>query len=519
MRAGAAILLILVTAAFLSCSDQGGGKAGPEARTPLGRVIIVGFDGLEPTFVKKWMDAGLLPHFQRMADGGSLGDLTTVLPPSSASAWTSAVTGVNPGKHGIYGFLKESGPNASLPPVFNTSLDRGFRPVWDVLGSYGRKSCIVNIPLTSPADSLNGLMIAGFPHASDDDDSYYWPRSLGSILGDYSFDAFRVTCAKNREERFLQKMHSISSKRLHLGLRLFEEKEWDLYWIVYTFPDRFQHYMWKYMDPDHPMYDPINGPVYADQIKRAYELADSYLGEYMERMREDDLLIVMSDHGFGHLYYTINANNFIQRTVGSTDNVICGDFFGGKFKIEVSGPGAEERYASIKRRLIEGLRQLKSPLDGTAIVDSIYLKDEIWTGPYLSQAPDIYCMEKPGFLFFTLPKTPDLRLLDSGPSPDKAFSGFHRRDGTLGLYGRYVRPGQEVDGRIVDIPAMIMAYLGVPAPAELDGKIPDRAFLEEASEGIRLVKGPDPGYIKPVGLSGQDSEKIENQLRSVGYIQ
>jgi predicted AlkP superfamily phosphohydrolase/phosphomutase len=339
------------------------------------------------------------------------------------------------------------------------------------------------------------------------------------MLADYSFDAFRVTCAKNREERFLTKMQNIAGRRLNLGLDLFGQEGWDLFWLVFTFPDRFQHYMWKYMDENHPMYDPINGPIYKDEIRGAYALADNYLAEFMRRMHEDDLLIVMSDHGFGYLYYTVNANNFLQRTLGSTDNVKCADFFGGKFLIDVSGPGSEERYLSIRKRLIEGLRELKDPVHGAPIIDSIYVKEDLYVGPYVSTAPDILCFENPGYLFFTLPKTPDLRLLDSGPSPDKAFSGFHRRRGTFGAFGKYVAAGSRVEARITDISAIIYSYLGVPAPRDIDGKIPASLFMDEGAGAFELVKSNEPGYRRPTGLGSQDSEKIEKQLRAVGYIQ
>jgi len=512
-------VLVLAVSMASSCGKQESRKARMQAGQALGRVIVLGFDGLEPTLVRKWAAEGYLPTFSRIMKEGDFSDLITVLPPSSASAWTSAVTGVNPGKHGIYGFLNTSSPGAFDSQVFSTSRDRGFKPVWDVLGSYGRTSCIINIPLSSPADSLKGLMIAGFPHASEDRSSYYYPPSLEKILGDYAFDAFRVTCAKNKEDRFLTKMQSISSKRLHLGLELFDRDDWDLYWLVFTFPDRYQHYLWKYMDENHPMYDPISGPVYADKILEAYIQADHYTEEFLKRMREDDLLILMSDHGFGHLYYMINTNNFIQRTLGTTENVHCADFFGGKFMINVSGPNAEEKYLSIRNRLIEGLKSLKDPVRGDAIIDSIYLKQEIYTGPYVSSAPDVMCFEKPGYLLFSLPNTPDLRLIDSGPQPDKAFSGFHRRRGTLAMMGKYVKPGANEDARIVDVAAMIYSYLGVPAPGELDGKVPAALFKDEAAGEMRLVKSDDPGYKRPTVLANQDSEKMEKQLRAVGYIQ
>jgi predicted AlkP superfamily phosphohydrolase/phosphomutase len=490
-----------------------------KATASLGRVIVIGFDGLEPTLVKKYVAQNELPNFARIIDQGAFGTLMSTLPPSSASAWTSAVTGVNPGKHGIYGFMGEPKPDASGAVVFNTSLQRGFKTVWQVLSDYGRRSIAINIPLTSPADSLNGLMVAGFPHASDDSSAYYWPRSLQKELADYSFDAFRVICAKNREDRFIQKMNGIESKRLEVGLRLFDKNTWDLFWLVFTFTDRYQHYLWKYTDKNHPMYDPVGGSEYGGQIEACYVQADTYLGEFVKRMRDDDLLVVMSDHGFGSLYYTVNGQNFLYRTLGATPDVTCADFFGAKFKIDVSGPNSEERYASIRNRLIEGLRALKDPAKGVPIIDSIYVKEQVYKGPYLSSAPDIVCMENPDYLFFTLPRTPDLRIIDAGPSPDKAFSGFHRRPGTICLYGKLVLPGKQLAARIVDVTPIILAYLGVPAPSEIDGRLPAQTFKAGPSGELRLVKSNDPGYRTRTGFLTQDSKKMEKQLRALGYMQ
>jgi hypothetical protein len=112
-----------------------------------------------------------------------------------------------------------------------------------------------------------------------------------------------------------------------------------------------------------------------------------------------------------------------------------------------------------------------------------------------------------------------VRIVDAGPSPDKAFSGFHRRRGTIGLYGSRVEAGAAVEARIVDVAAIIMAYLGVPAPSELDGRVPAGIFTGGPSGGLALVKSNVTGYRQPSAVSAQGSKSMENQLRAVGYMQ
>ena len=527
---GTLLLALAVLALASGCGKEKGRAPAPDtsaAGPALGRVIVIGFDGLEPSLVRKWAAQGKLPNFQRVLDAGAFGPLLSVVPPSSAPAWTSAVTGVNPGKHGIYGFLatpipglqSEAQQGAAAEPVFATSSNRGFEAVWDVIGRSGRRSTLINIPLTSPADSLNGLMISGFPHASDPGAPSYWPPEAARYLGDYVFDSFGVDVVRGREWEMISEIEANSAKRLTLGFTLFDKADWDLFWLVFTFTDVYQHYLWKFMDRDHPMYDDEGGRLYGDAIEAGYKMADAYLGGFIERMRDSDLLVIMSDHGFGPAYYIINSRNFLLRTLGPVPEVACTDFFSIKFSITTSGPDADEKASSLRNALRSGLAGLKDPDRGTSIVDSVYTKEQLYKGPYLSLAPSVIGVEAGNYLFFTLPRTPDLRIFDTGPAPDKMFSGFHRRRGTLGLYGRYVKPGQAVDARITDIAPIIYAYLGVPAPAEMDGRVPIQAFRDEIATQLSLRRSQDQGYRKPRNLASQDAKAIEKQLRSIGYIQ
>jgi predicted AlkP superfamily phosphohydrolase/phosphomutase len=516
---GQILVLLACFSLLLACGGGRKDESAVAAVNPAGRVMVLGFDGLDPGRVRDMAARGRLPNFTTVMEQGIFTDLVTVLPPSSAPAWTSAITGVNPGKHGIFGFLKEPTSDDNVPIVFNTSRQRGFEAVWEVLDGYDRSSCIINIPLTSPADSLKGYMVAGFPHTSDDPAERYFPAELARRLADYSFEDIETPEGLNREEKFVMKMDATSSRLRAMGLLLLDERAWDLYWIVFTFTDRYQHFFWKYMDPEHPMYDPVQAETYGARIDEAYEKADAYLGEFMSRLGENDLLIIMSDHGFGHLYYTINARNFAYRTMGSADNVLCADFFGGIFKIEVSGRNADERYASLRDRLTQSLRELEDPERGVSMIDSIYLKDEIYSGPYLGNAPDVICMEKPGYLFSRLPRTSDLRILDRGPNPLWTHTGYHRRRGSLGLYGPGIRPGEKIEARITDIAPIVLAYLGVPVPDEVDGHVPEGAFTSETLERLQLARSGTSGYRRPAGLSPHDTKKIEKQLRAVGYIQ
>src|SRR5262245_32492832 len=92
-----AIGLILVTS-LLQCSKASSGKA---LRRTKERVFCIGFDGMDPTLARKWMDEGKLPNLKKLAEEGTFRTLNTTQPSESPTAWASFATGANPGKHSI----------------------------------------------------------------------------------------------------------------------------------------------------------------------------------------------------------------------------------------------------------------------------------------------------------------------------------------------------------------------------------------------------------------------------------
>ncbi|NCC52114.1 MAG: nucleotide pyrophosphatase, partial [Spartobacteria bacterium] len=140
------------------------------ARTPFGRVVIVGLDGLDPGRCRDLMGQGRLPHFSALAEEGSFRDLPSTCPPISPVAWSSFMTGVNPGKHNIFDFLNRS-KRTYLPELSSSRVENGkkaqvkllrkSKPFWHVLGEYGVFSTILRVPITFPPEPFNGLCLSG----------------------------------------------------------------------------------------------------------------------------------------------------------------------------------------------------------------------------------------------------------------------------------------------------------------------------------------------------------------------
>jgi len=140
------------------------------ARTTVGRVVIVGLDGLDPSRCRLLMEQGRLPHFSALAQEGSFENLTSTCPPISPVAWSSFSTGVNPGKHNIFDFLNRN-KRTYMPELSSSRIETGkkaqvkllrkSKPFWHVLGEYGVFSTILRVPITFPPESFNGLCVSG----------------------------------------------------------------------------------------------------------------------------------------------------------------------------------------------------------------------------------------------------------------------------------------------------------------------------------------------------------------------
>lgn len=137
------------------------------------RVMVLGLDGLEPTIVEPMLAAGLLPNLARLRDRGGYARVATTAPAQTPVAWSTVATGMNPGGHGIFDFLRRD-PNTYLPdialcryerknaflPPRAVNLRRGV-PVWDLLAKAGLESTVIRCPCTYPPDKMRGRMLSG----------------------------------------------------------------------------------------------------------------------------------------------------------------------------------------------------------------------------------------------------------------------------------------------------------------------------------------------------------------------
>ena len=168
------------------------------------RVLIIGLDGVPWELLRRWASAGHLPTLARLIRTGSAGPLASTMPPTSGPAWSSFMTGKNPGQTGIYDFLYRRPGSYVFPPV-NAALRSG-QSVWSLLGEQGKRVAVVNIPISYPVEPVNGVLISGWmtPYFAKD---FTWPPELGDEIarevGDYRIYPAE-TFAESRKDSFFR---------------------------------------------------------------------------------------------------------------------------------------------------------------------------------------------------------------------------------------------------------------------------------------------------------------------------
>src|SRR6202166_5253477 len=96
----------LALAAAGPLAATGGAGAGPAAGQPPRKLVILGFDGADAKLTERWMDEGKLPHLAALRRQGTFAPLLSTIPSQTPVSWSTFSTGLNPGRHGIFDFLK-----------------------------------------------------------------------------------------------------------------------------------------------------------------------------------------------------------------------------------------------------------------------------------------------------------------------------------------------------------------------------------------------------------------------------
>ena len=302
------------------------------------KVFCIGLDGATFDLIRPWAESGKLPTFKKIMDSGAWSELRSTVPPVTASAWSSFMTGKNPGAHGLFDFMQRRIGSYDLAPV--SVLDRDGKTVWDLISEAGKQVIVMNVPVTWPPQPVNGLLVTGMltPRGAE---NYTYPRELGaelkSAIGEYIVYSDEVY-SKGRGEIFMQALKYSADQRVKAAEYLMERYPWDFFMLVFPETDTVSHGLWSSYDSTHHEHDPAEAAKFRDGILEIYQHIDGLLARLLNVIATpsgakgkqsptselgiasqkplamtDTTILLMSDHGHGPVRNFLYVNNYLAQ--------------------------------------------------------------------------------------------------------------------------------------------------------------------------------------------------------------
>lgn len=453
------------------------------------RVLVIGLDCATPQLVfDKWRDE--LPNLKRLVEGGTYGELESTIPPITVPAWMSMMTSKDPGQLGFYGFRNRADYSYDRMRIASSKLVVE-DTVWDILSRAGKKVILVGVPQTYPVKPTNGYVISSFLTPSTRS-QYTYPAELReeveALVGDYMLDVenFRT----DDKDDLIRQIYEMTQKRFTVVKYLLNEKEWDFFMMVEMGVDRIHHGFWKFFDSEHHKYEP-NSP-YQNVIEDYYRYLDGEIGEVLERLDKDTVVLVVSDHGAKHMEGGICINEWLRREGyltlkeepqeivplekveidwGRTVAWGAGGYYGRLF-LNVQGREPEgcipaEDYERVRDEIAHKLTQITDE-DGVNIGTLAYKPQDVYL-QCRNIAPDL--MVYFGNLDWRSVGSlghGDIRTRENDIGPDDA---NHAQQGIFIMYdSRQSGRGRIVGLQIMDVAPTVLDLLGQPIPGDMQGK-------------------------------------------------
>ncbi|HHQ47610.1 MAG TPA: hypothetical protein ENK19_01835 [Acidobacteria bacterium] len=282
----------------------------------MSKCVLIGVDSATFDIIEPMAARGELPNFRRIMENGAWGRLNSTVPPVTPPAWTSMVTGMNPGKHGIFDFYATPSHGYDRQVVGSGAVRAA--TLWGLLSERGRTAGAINVPMTHPPREVNGFIIPGMQYALDSREGFAYPQGLIEEIETAIGATYEVMHGDERAhffdvwEDYARRWREITEVRTEAILYLMDRHPVDFFMPVYYSIDAIQHLFWRHYDPDHPHHDPKLARKYGDVIPDFYRLCDANIGRIMERCDDETTVLIASDHGAGPQHKAFYLNRWLM---------------------------------------------------------------------------------------------------------------------------------------------------------------------------------------------------------------
>jgi len=541
------------------------------------KVLVIGLDGADWRVLEQLIEKGWMPGFQSLLSQGVKAVLRSTIPTQSYTAWTSFMTGKNPGKHGIYDFLTiDRKTYKYIPNDFHSIKTEVF---FNIISRKGGKVGLIGIPMTYPPPLVNGFLIAGM-FTPNPEATYTYPSSLreeiNKNVNGFPMNVIRWNLLENEEDRLFEEAIIYTKQRVKVAKYLMTTKSWDFFMFVFTSLDRLQHAFLHLFDQTHPLFNKQKYEKYKAKIEEYVTLLDMSITDLIKLAGKNAITFIISDHGFQWVTHYFDLNQFLEKegllkfyrpriknfitsvkqiykefqayyyNTAIDDFVFCQKINPIKILFKISknkkninrinwnhtvaychtsqgisinlqgreklGIVPEYKKVKLLEQIKVSLTKLSHPLTKKPIVKKFFLKEEIFKGDYLKDAPDLLFLPLIG-----VTKRGYMRNFQRLPWK----TGEHDLEGIFLGIGENIRKNCQIKPlSIMDIAPTILYVMGYEIPVDMDGKVISDIFIEEWFKKYppkfteKIEKKPKNG----VSLTEEEQNVIENELKSLGYL-
>jgi predicted AlkP superfamily phosphohydrolase/phosphomutase len=540
------------------------------------RTLIVGFDGAMLDLCDRFIDEGRMPTVASINARGASGELLSVTPYNSAVAWSSLMTGTSPGRHGVFDFVLPLAGQYGYRVA--TRRDRRTAALWNRVCNAGGRAAVVNIPMTFPAEPIDGVMVSGMDAPGLEARAVH-PSShladLRRICPDYRIMSKAASAAAagafDTAERELTEVMRSRSRYVQALVR---NRDFDLVVVNLEATDGAHHFFWQHHDPSHPRHDPALAATFGDAIGRIYAATDDELSRLIEAYAPDTVVVVSDHGGAGSSDWVVFTNDWLvkagllslrrrttsslgQRLYGQAKNrlsvparralrplfgkvlqhakqaALYGDFEWTTSRAyalmqpavwlnirgrEPAGIVTQDERDQVVTDVVGAAGELRLA-DGTKVFGDALPSECVYTGdaPY---RPDIVLELAIGMHIRSRNTTGRPGHLQRvGDLGTYMPSGVHSPRGMIAAAGHGIaQRGRVGPGDIHQVTPSVLAIMGIAAPA-LDGRPFD--FVESSTQAVGETPTTAPeqdGGSRDGDLNEQEEAEVLERLRGLGYV-
>jgi predicted AlkP superfamily phosphohydrolase/phosphomutase len=440
----------------------------------------------------------------------------------------------------------------------------------------------MNVPITFPAQPVNGFMVSGFP-APDGLPQVVWPREeyskmvcqLPEFVVNWPALGQRAR-TESQKASLVESANTLLRARVQAFEYFLNRHAVDFCFLVFEYTDKVQHWFYPLLDPANETSEACKTLRVSRLLQDGYREVDQAIARLVERFGENSNYIIVSDHGFGPVDRVVYLNHllalhglftgrhmkaltakvadwvrlplWLRARMGIAQDepwhrldtwrslltnfagtsAFAGHQYEHSVYLNVEGRCPEgivkqgREYESVRGKVIDVLRQTKDPKTGKRIFEGVWAREEIYTGEHIPNAPDVIFELAPGYVISA--GIGLSTVLEAGflrDAQDSDLSGYHRPDGVFVGYGPAFRRTRGVEANLLDIVPTVLALMGIAPPAGIDGRIIEEAIQPKLlTTRLKELQNAAPIRQRPSGsvYSSDDETEIAQQLADLGYL-